>query len=447
MKRFLIERSSAEIVGQSGLALIGQALQRHTQLTQTVDKQVPLRHGIPHSDVLKSYLGLLCLGKNDFEAINTIDSELFFLSALGLKELPSEPTLRQRMDRLAEPLLPLVQQASWDFLANVRPELALTPSGHIVLDADVTPMDNSGTKKEGASRTYKGHDGYAPMAVYLGQEGYCLELELREGSQHCQKGTPAVLTNALRQARRIVEHPLLVRLDGGNDALENIDVILEYNAETEGPHQADFLIKWNPRREEPAEWLDYAQKHAHWQQIREGKRMAVFSVTQSRDWQGYTYTIRRAMRVTERTIDKHGQGLLAPEVEIEGWWTSLDLPEEEIIQLYADHGTSEQFHSELKSDMDIERLPSGKFATNALVLACSMLAFNLLRWVGQNGLQGPKSPRRSKAKRRRIKTVIQELMTVAARVVQTARYLKLSFGRGCRSVDAFDELYQALAYG
>jgi hypothetical protein len=24
------------------------------------------------------------------------------------------------------------------------------------------------------------------MAAYLGQEGYCLELELREGSQHCQ---------------------------------------------------------------------------------------------------------------------------------------------------------------------------------------------------------------------------------------------------------------------
>ncbi|MGV0036717.1 MAG: hypothetical protein ACNYPE_17840 [Candidatus Azotimanducaceae bacterium WSBS_2022_MAG_OTU7] len=29
--------------------------------------------------------------------------------------------------------------------------------------------------------------------------------------------------------------------------------------------------------------------------------------------------------------------------------------------LYADHGTSEQFHREFKTDMDIERLPSGKF--------------------------------------------------------------------------------------
>ncbi|RLA29742.1 MAG: hypothetical protein DRR11_14950 [Gammaproteobacteria bacterium] len=37
--------------------------------------------------------------------------------------------------------------------------------------------------------------------------------------------------------------------------------------------------------------------------------------------------------------------------------------------------TSEQFHSVLKTDLDIERLPSGKFDTNALVLGCSILAY------------------------------------------------------------------------
>ena len=77
-----------------------------------IEHKVPLRHGISHSDVLKSYLGLLCLGKNDFEAINTIDSELFFLTSLSLEALPSEPTLRQRMVGWQESFLPLVKQAS-----------------------------------------------------------------------------------------------------------------------------------------------------------------------------------------------------------------------------------------------------------------------------------------------------------------------------------------------
>ena len=61
--------------------------------------QVPLRHGIKHSDVIKSYLGLVSAGKNNFEAINTIDSELFFTISIGITDIPSEATLRQRMNQ------------------------------------------------------------------------------------------------------------------------------------------------------------------------------------------------------------------------------------------------------------------------------------------------------------------------------------------------------------
>ena len=56
MKRFKIEQSMADIVRQSGLALIGQAIKGYTMLTQELDTQVPLRHGIKHSDAVKSYL-------------------------------------------------------------------------------------------------------------------------------------------------------------------------------------------------------------------------------------------------------------------------------------------------------------------------------------------------------------------------------------------------------
>lgn len=46
------------------------------------------------------------------------------------------------------------------------------PSGYVPVDIDVTPFDNSKTKKEGVSRTYKGYDGYAPIMAYIGTEGY-----------------------------------------------------------------------------------------------------------------------------------------------------------------------------------------------------------------------------------------------------------------------------------
>ena len=120
MKRFKIEQSTADIVGQSGLALIRQAINRYTTLTQELDTQVPLRHGIKHSDVAKSYLGLVSAGKNDFEAINTIESELFFTPSMGITDILSEATLRQRMDNHAKAFLPVVEKASRDFLKNIN---------------------------------------------------------------------------------------------------------------------------------------------------------------------------------------------------------------------------------------------------------------------------------------------------------------------------------------
>jgi hypothetical protein len=447
MKRFKIVQSDADIISHSGLALIGQAVNRHTHLTKQIDSLVPLRHGIKHSDVIKSYLAMLCIGKNDFEAINTIESEQYFMHAMGLDDIPSEATLRQRMDHHAKVFLPIIEKASRDFLQNIQPAFEPLSTGHIPLDADVTPMDNSGSHKEGVSRTYKGSDGYAPMPAYLGQEGYCLEFELREGKQHCQKDTPALLTRVLNYAQKITNLPILLRLDSGNDSIENIDVLIEHNRANTDKTPVDFIIKWNPRRESKEDWLDYAEQHGRWTSPRDGKRVALFSVEHKREWQGYEYTVWRVMRLIERSVDKKGQLLLEPEIEIEGWWSSLTIGEEDIIQLYCDHGTSEQFHSEFKTDLDIERLPSGKFATNALVLGTSMLAYNILRWIGQNGLLSSHSPKRNKVKRRRIKTVMQELMYVAARIIKTARTVHLSFGKGCRSLDAFKHVYEKLAYG
>jgi len=173
--------------------------------------------------------------------------------------------------------------------------------------------------------------------------------------------------------------------------------------------------------------------------------VALYSVWRTRQWRGYDYNVRRVMRVTERTIDHRGQHLLEPQITLEGWWTSLADEEATVIDLYADHGTAEQFHSEFKTDLDIERLPSGKFATNALVVATSVLVYNILRWIGQNGLVGPHAPRRHKAKRRRLRTVMQELMVLAARFVRTGRRLCLTFSRHCSAFGAFHHVYAKLA--
>lgn len=98
----------------------------------------------------------------------------------------------------------------------------LTPleTGHIPTDADVFHMDNSGTKKEKVSRTYHNYDGYAPIAAYLGLEGWCLEVELRPSSQHSQECFVPFMKRVIDRARVLTSRKLLIRLDSAHDAID-----------------------------------------------------------------------------------------------------------------------------------------------------------------------------------------------------------------------------------
>ena len=100
----------------------------------------------------------------------------------------------------------------------------------------------------------------------------------------------------------------------------------------------------------------------------------------------------------------------------------------------------EQFHAEFKTDLDLERLPSGKFDTNYLVCQLAALAMDILRLMGQRGLLGPDAPVRHPAKRRRIKTVMQELIYRAGRLIETGRRLFLGLGANDRAAKAFARL-------
>nr|MBC8360142.1 transposase [Candidatus Desulfatibia profunda] len=165
------------------------------------------------------------------------------------------------------------------------------------------------------------------------------------------------------------------------------------------------------------------------------------------DFAGNELPVPIAFEVIERSIKK-GQTLIFPEIEVNTYWTTLDLDANDTIFLYQDHGTSEQFHSEIKTDMDLERLPSKFFESNAVILLLGMLAYNLLRLCGQESLREDngnieKIPgHRKKAHRRRIRTVILDLIYMAGKIIHTGRQWFISFGRINPWRSIWDSIYQ-----
>jgi len=431
--RFEIVQGDEQLSSHSGLALVGEILSK-IGLEKRLDKVVLKDHPSPeisHGEVAKAVIGLMCMGKPDFDAIEPFRDDPFFATSLGLDVVPASPTLRQRLDSAKGEFNDILREESAKVARRFAPAITPSPGKLVAIDIDVSPFDNSETKKEGVEWTYKKFAGYAPIFAYVGEEGYLANLELRPGSDHCQNGTTKFLERTLHYARMMSDGPFLVRMDSGNDSLENIKVCQE--------EKAQYLIKRNLRQEKPEEWLKIAMECGEMEESRPGKQV----------WRGERY-VRRAgideplrivFCVTRRTMECNGQVLLIPKVEVETYWTSLADDAATVIDLYHAHGTSEQFHSELKSDLDLERLPSGKFQTNGLVLLLGMMAYNLLRVIGQESLQQDDAPIRKAVSRRRIRSVMQDMIYLACRMVRHARRLVLSFGRDCAWFNTWRRVY------
>jgi Transposase DDE domain group 1 len=450
MTDFIIKQLSYDLSSHAGLAMVGKYLKR-INLNATVDSAFAVRSGAPNSAILKSYLAMLCLGKNDFEAIENFRGDAFFKRAMGIDVVPSSPTLRQRLDTHAAAWIDLAAQLNHQVLASTVNGQAIDfgalACGYTPIDLDTFVMDNSGTKKELVGHTYTGVEGYCPLAVYLGSLGYCLELSLRAGVQHSASDTQYNLERTLPAAARLVKGPLLVRADSGFCSAKLFEEITAQAAALK--REIAFIVKWNPRTA-PLETIA-AQKaddaSTTWITTREGKRQCVWSESLALQGVGSAARpARRVYRLTERTIDKRGVALLLPDYTLEGWTSTLpaSFEAEQIIALYCDHATHEQFHSEFKTDMDLERLPSGKFETNYLVCQLAAMAMNMLRLIGQNTLMDNNSPVRHSAQRRRIKTVMQEMMYKAARMIHHAGRWILGLGTSDSGFAVFERHYGRL---
>jgi hypothetical protein len=444
MKKFEIRFGKERLITPSGVGIVGMLLNK-TELKNRVDK-IKLRDNqapqIKNSDVIFSYMGLLCQGKSDFEAIREMQEDpTAYQYALGIKQIPSSETLRQRMDMAKGKFRSAILEENVNLLKETHVEFTKCSEEHqwIPIDIDVSPFDNSNTKKEGVSYTYKGFDGYAPIFAYMGTEGYELNMEFRAGSDHCQKNTDAFLKETLLNAKKLTSEKLLVRLDSGNDSADNMEICFEEET------SSDFIIKRNLRREKKEFWQTIAEENTKYppKSPRDGKKVYIGSVY----WyiKALDRKVRIAYKVTERTILADGQILLMPDLDVQTWWTSLEISEDEIIGLYKAHGTCEQFHSEIKTDMDLERLPSGYFDTNALILELAIIAYNILRLIGQESLKKDDVAIRHNVKRRRLRTVIQNLITIAARIVKHARVVYLELGKSNIWRFPFKRIYESFS--
>ncbi len=440
MKKYKIELTDEILVPYGGLAMVGLLINKTALPHRANMLEIPAaKVHISNADVLGSYTGLLCQGRNDFDHIEIYRDDPFFLDCLQLSTIPSSPTLRQRLEQISqdESACPMILEESAVMIKRMKGSITPCYEDLVALDMDMSILDNSGSRKEGAEPTYKKIVGFTPIFAYVGEEGYCVGASLRKGSEHTQKDAPAFLRESIRISRKIDPSiKLLLRADSAHDSAKTLEVCCDENIQ--------YLIKRNPRKESPEDWLTLAKDQGTQTIPRDGKEVYTGSLTT------YNPDIQQELRlvyqITETTMAADGQIYIVPEITVDTWWTSLHASEDTVIELYRQHATSEQFHSELKTDLDLERLPSGKFSTNALILTLGAFAYNLLKLIGLESLKKDDAPISRKNQRRRVKTVIKNMIYLAVRLVHHARSTYLKISKYCRWFATFNRVYEAFYF-
>lgn len=437
------------ISNDTGLVLVNNII-NSTNFKQNINNKAHIKvqsREISNKDIFMTYIGILAQGKTEFERADEYRNNKYFKEALDIEKSPSCSILRQRFNAIGDiesnlnEMKKIIDQTNLEILQNQNIELTPCYKEYIPLDIDVTPMDNSGSKKEGVSYTYKEFEGFAPIMAYIGTEGYLMKCELREGKANgqCTKTVP-FLKSTIDIAKKASKKNILVRTDCGHDCCDNVLVFTQ--------KEVDFLMKKkNTVADKPEFYFKQAQKEGRKKETREGKERYLYSyekiyVCKKEDETVVNISVRIVVDAIKRTSKSDGQILLIPEYECKRYATSLQEPtEEEIIELYHMHATSEQFHSEIKTDMDIERLPSGKFCTNEIVLGLGGITYNILRLIGQINCKLETSKKRA-IERKRIKTVIKDMIMLASKLVKHARKKIIKIYKEEFQINIFKEIYE-----
>ena len=457
---FNIEYTNENLQSNTGLAVFSKMLEEVNpepifQRYQFTNRSTSYFYS--DKDVLLSYLGLLLSGQINYEHIDFCRTDLLYKRSLCLEKVPSKETIRQRCDILSR-CNPLIFEVLNEWNQKLLERYALPGcikgTELIPVDFDVTVLDNTGSKKEGVSQTYqKKIEGYAPMMSNIGSQGYLLNLDFREGRRHSNcPGTSEYILRTMNLARRLCpKQKLLARFDSGNDADANIVDLSDYP-------NSYFVIKHQQRGCNAARTKallieevmnNYSTKH-----IKQGN--AIYynwekeSIACIIDKKGNQVmkSCRKILSVVELTHDINtGALLLIPYRSLHMWRTNLPKDQysaEQVIELYKDHGTSEQFHSEFKSDLDVERLPSRKFLTNKLIMSLAKIAFNILRIIGHQAIQSRIIKPQKNLTRIRLRTVLLKIIYLPSKLIRKHKRWTIVLPRSNPLSQLFWEIYKQI---
>jgi len=366
---FKVESTSAKITPVAGVVLVdrvAQALGVGASLEERLGHLKRRRRGYRVSDKVMDLVRLVVSGGRALSDLRVLRGDEVLEGALGREALglPSAMAGSTAVEFLGQLGAHEVQQLSRIAGRAAADTLHLSRREMATLDVDATFIE---AHKREAHMSYHGEPGYYPMLGFVAETEGCLLAEFREGNaspsaralpflKQLVARLPATVKRIrLRSDSAWFNHAVLDWAGGLGLAGERG---IEFAATAEkNRHMLDVIEAIRPEA-----WQVF--EHDPTEQIAE----SVYSFEHGA--RAYRILVlRRPMRQLEMF-----RGLYEYRVVI----TNMAWEARRLVRWHRERATSENWIKELKAGFGLERLPSGRFLSNAAYLEIVALAYNLV---------------------------------------------------------------------
>lgn len=413
---FKLAMTNDTLTAHAGLALFGEYCHAH-QLTQLFDCELPRPGsgaGYQPSQFILPLLLLLHGGGRTLEDLRELRRDAGLRELLQLAEMPSADATGDWLRRVGA-VDGLRGLAAVNRLLVAR-ALGAAERADYTLDIDATQIV---AEKRDAARTYKGERGYMPIVGHLAENDLVIGDEFRAGNdspgarnlefiEHCAAQMPA--------GRRIAR----LRADSATYQAKVFNWCAENGVSFAIGADLDYAVKTLIRQIPATDWRPYQDgwitetEHQMSGTKREFRLIVIRRPVQRELFDGESEAARYKVIASNRQETA-----------------------EETVAWYNQRGEhSENRIKELKLGFQMEYLPCGQEAANAMYFRIGVLAYNLFVMFKQQTL--PPSWRRQQ-----IQTIRWRLYQVAGKVVDHAGAVFLKIRRTCLTL--FEEVRRRTA--
>lgn len=267
----------------------------------------------------------------------------------------------------------------------------------LVIDIDSFIGEAKGRLKQGASRGYTGKRGYHPLLATRAGTGEVLHARARKGAAHSARGALRFCEELIARVRRAgATGEILVRADSAFYSAKVIAYL-----ERKGCLYSIAVRRHKRIAERIAEIPESA-----WQSVPDYPETGICELAET------TYGGRRLI---VRRVHLHAQ---AEQAELFTYWRHfafLTNRTEDMHTVDAEHRQHAEVELAIRDlkDQALAHFPSGSFAANSVWTVIACLAHNMVRWVGQLGLEDETW--------RTARTIRRWLIALPGRLTRTAR--------------------------